>query len=228
MCGLWRGFKFLVRGPQNWPLSQFDPNFCWKLYRLWSCQLVRTHGSEIGDSYLKSPLAQWVLDVKSSGATQFRSRRVLGCSDPSVVNCNSSSGYHLTFMSYLLYCIAEKVGLTHQKWHPVRQERVRRSHGRQEAEGVICEGELHVHLDDVINSGSWLECHSNWLAELTVWNFCILNWLDITSMTKLIKYVPEAFLSLRVLEWGLQVSLLWFINSDPCIMGLQMFEPWSS
>jgi len=50
----------LVRGPQSWGIfkqkKQFDPNFCWKLCRLWSCPFVRTHGSEIGipgDSYLK-------------------------------------------------------------------------------------------------------------------------------------------------------------------------------
>jgi len=33
--------------------EHFDPSFCWKLCRLWSCLLIRTHGSEItipGDS----------------------------------------------------------------------------------------------------------------------------------------------------------------------------------
>ena len=58
--GLWRRSNFqLVRGPQNWILRHFqaeDPNFCWKLCRLWSCPFVHTHGSEIAkpwDSYLK-------------------------------------------------------------------------------------------------------------------------------------------------------------------------------
>jgi len=46
--------------------------------------------------------------------------------------------------------------------------------------------ERELRLDDVIYSGSWVECHSNWWAKLAVCNFCILNWLDITSMTILI------------------------------------------
>ena len=37
--------------------TQFDPNFCWKLCRLWSCPFTRTHGLEIAipqDPYLKT------------------------------------------------------------------------------------------------------------------------------------------------------------------------------
>ena len=50
-----RGFKFAVRGPQKidffWghfkQKEQFDPNFFWKLCRLWSCPFICIHRSEI-------------------------------------------------------------------------------------------------------------------------------------------------------------------------------------
>ena len=46
-------FLQFLGGPQSWGLGffkqkeQFDANFCWNMYRLWSCSFDRPHGSEI-------------------------------------------------------------------------------------------------------------------------------------------------------------------------------------